>query len=356
MRPLVCGPAAVRSARGVLGLVVLVVLALAPAEEALATPRDMLHQVRDDLHETRARIEARRAKLRVLQRRANRLAERIGRNEDQFAHTMFKVRMTRRRIVPLQRRLQALTAQLAERSRQAYIMGPATPMMLLLTADSASDAASRVSLLDEMSRRDLQLVDEIASVRDRLDVRRTQLQRFMWYLASVRARLRDDQEALRQAMNASERILGTLRQHRQAVLRRISRMRPFSVCPVGDPHADSNNFGDWRTAPEKWGGDHIHEGDDLPAPQGTPIYAPFEGRAVVAPSPAGGLGVSVYGKYGYVYNAHLSRLGKLGEVQAGDIVGYVGQTGHATGPHDHFEWHPANGEAVDPHQYLVLVC
>lgn len=350
------GRAAVGSLRGVLALLVLVMVALAPAETALATPRDALHRAHNELHETRARIEARRARLRVLQRRANRLAERIGRNEDQVAHTMFKIRITRRRIVPLEHRLQALTAQLAERSRQAYIMGPATPMMLLLTASSASDAASRISLLDEMSRRDLQLVDEIATVRDRLDVRRTQLQRFMWYLGSVRAQLRDDQAALRQAMNASERILGTLRQHRQAVLRRISRMRPFSVCPVGDPHAESNNFGDWRTAPEEWGGDHVHEGDDLPAPLGTPIYAPFQGTAVVANSPAGGLGVSVYGKYGYVYNAHLSRLGTLGEVQAGDVVGYVGQTGHSTGPHDHFEWHPGNGDAVDPHEYLVLVC
>jgi murein DD-endopeptidase MepM/ murein hydrolase activator NlpD len=342
--------------RGALALLVLVAAALASVETARATPRDALHRVRDELHETRARIEARRANLRLLQRRGNRLAERIGRNENQLAHTRFKIEITRRRIVPLEHRLQALTAQLAERSRQAYIMGPASPMMLLLTASSASDAARRISLLDEMSRRDLQLVDEIASVRDRLNVRRTELERFMWYLGSVRAQLRDDQAALRQAMNASERILGTLKQHRHAVLVRISRIRPFSVCPVGDPHAESNNFGDWRTAPKKWGGDHVHEGDDLPAPQGTPIYAPFDGRAVVANSPAGGLGVSVYGKYGYAYNAHLSRVGTLGEVQAGDIVGYVGQTGHATGPHDHFEWHPGNGDAVDPHQYLVLVC
>jgi murein DD-endopeptidase MepM/ murein hydrolase activator NlpD len=342
--------------RGALALLVLVALALTPAETALATPHDALHRVRDELHETRARIQARKARLRVLQRRANRLAERIGRNEDQLAHTLFKIENTRRRIVPLEHHLQALTAQLAERSRQAYIMGPATPMMLLLTASSAADAARRISLLDEMSRRDLELVGEIASVRDRLDVRRTELQRFMWYLGSVRAQLRADHAALRHAMSASERILGTLKQHRQAVLVRISRIRPFSVCPVGDPHAESNNFGVWRRAPEKWGGDHVHEGDDLAAPEGTPIYAPFDGTAVVANSPAGGLGVSVYGKYGYAYDAHLSRVGTLGDVRAGDIVGYVGQTGDATGPHVHFEWHPDNGDAVDPHEYLVLVC
>lgn len=346
----------VRFVHRALVLVLLVGLAPGLANTALATPRDALHRVRDELHETRARIEARRARLRVLQHRATRLAERIGRNQDQLAHTVFKIEVTRRQIVPLERHLQVLTAQLAERSRQTYIMGPAAPMMLLLTASSASDAARRISLLDEMSRRDLHLVSEIESVRDRLDVRRTQLQRFMWYLGSVRAQLQNDQAALRDAMNASERILGTLQRHRQAVLGRISQIRPFSTCPVGDPHADSDNFGVWRLAPKKFGGNHVHEGDDLLAPLGTPIYAPFDGRAVVMNSPAGGLGVAVYGTYGYAYNAHLSRLGTLGEVQTGDIVGYVGQTGHATGPHDHFEWHPDDGDAVDPHPYLLLVC
>jgi peptidoglycan LD-endopeptidase LytH len=66
--------------------------------------------------------------------------------------------------------------------------------------------------------------------------------------------------------------------------------------------------------------------------------------------------VKVYGDYGYVYNAHLSAFGTLGEVQRGDVIGYVGATGNAGGPHDHFEWHPDNGEAVDPHEYLLMVC
>jgi murein DD-endopeptidase MepM/ murein hydrolase activator NlpD len=339
-----------------LALLVLIAPALGASDTADATPRDALHRERHELHATRARIEARRAKLRVLQGRANRLAERIGRNEEQLGHTLLKIRSTRRQIIPLEQHLRALTARLGERSRQTYVMGPATPMMLLLTAGSAADAARRISLLDEMSRRDLQLVDEIASVRDRLALRRTELQRFMWYLGSVRAELRQDQAALRTAMNASERILGTLRRHRHAVLGRISRIRPFSICPVGDPHADLDNFGVWRSVPKEWGRDHVHEGDDLSAPSGTPIYAPFDGKAVVVNSHAGGLGVSVYGKYGYAYNAHLSRLGALGDVEAGDIVGYVGQTGDATGPHDHFEWHPGDGDAVDPHPYLDLVC
>jgi murein DD-endopeptidase MepM/ murein hydrolase activator NlpD len=34
----------------------------------------------------------------------------------------------------------------------------------------------------------------------------------------------------------------------------------------------------------------------------------------------------------------------------------VGSTGDSTAPHDHFEWHPWNGGAVDPYYLLRLSC
>jgi murein DD-endopeptidase MepM/ murein hydrolase activator NlpD len=64
----------------------------------------------------------------------------------------------------------------------------------------------------------------------------------------------------------------------------------------------------------------------------------------------------VYGARGFVYNAHLVAYGQLGAVGAGTVIGYVGATGDAGGPHDHFEWHPNNGAAVDPYPFLSAVC
>ncbi len=107
--------------------------------------------------------------------------------------------------------------------------------------------------------------------------------------------------------------------------------------------------------------------------RGTPIVAPFAGRAVIASNALGGLAVAVNGAEGYVYNAHLTWIGALGPVQTGDVIGYVGNSGDAQGgpTHDHFEWHPHRipsrlhvspygasviDGAVDPYPLLKEVC
>jgi murein DD-endopeptidase MepM/ murein hydrolase activator NlpD len=92
------------------------------------------------------------------------------------------------------------------------------------------------------------------------------------------------------------------------------------------------------------------------ASDGQAIVAPFDGVAEASRNWLGGNAVYVRGAAGFVYNAHMSAYGKLGEVKAGDVIGYVGSSGNAGGPHDHFEWHPGNGGAVDPYPYLMAVC
>jgi murein DD-endopeptidase MepM/ murein hydrolase activator NlpD len=66
----------------------------------------------------------------------------------------------------------------------------------------------------------------------------------------------------------------------------------------------------------------------------------------------------VYGEDGYAYNAHLQSFGALGDVEAGTVIGYVGNSGNAvnTPSHDHFEWHPENRAAVNPFPFLNEVC
>ena len=128
----------------------------------------------------------------------------------------------------------------------------------------------------------------------------------------------------------------------------------FRVCPVDAPRVIYDDYGQIVRLPEVE--PHVHRGSDITAPTWTAIRAPFDGYASASSSPLGGYQVRVFGDRGYVFNAHLIGFGQLGDVTAGTIVGYVGSTGDATAPHDHFEWHPWDGAAVDPYYLLRLTC
>jgi murein DD-endopeptidase MepM/ murein hydrolase activator NlpD len=128
----------------------------------------------------------------------------------------------------------------------------------------------------------------------------------------------------------------------------------FRVCPVDAPRYIHNDFGEIVSV--EGVEPHVHMGSDIEAPTWTPIRAPFDGYAWGSYSPLGGYQVRVRGDRGYVFNAHLIAYGDLGSVKAGTIIGYVGDTGDSTAPHDHFEWHPWGGGAVDPYYLLTLSC
>jgi murein DD-endopeptidase MepM/ murein hydrolase activator NlpD len=99
-----------------------------------------------------------------------------------------------------------------------------------------------------------------------------------------------------------------------------------------------------------------HEGMDIFAPAGTPIYAALTGKVISAGWNDGGYGNLVIidhgGQFSTAY-AHQRRIiVKVGDVVAqGQQVGEEGTTGHSTGPHLHFETR-RSGTAVNPRIYL----
>lgn len=99
------------------------------------------------------------------------------------------------------------------------------------------------------------------------------------------------------------------------------------------------------------GGVRGHGGVDLAAPAGSPVFATGPGRVINA-SWSGGYGLLVtidhgggkQSRYGHLSAATVA-VGQT--VAAGAVVGLVGSTGLATGPHLHYEIR-VNGAAVDP--------
>jgi len=96
-----------------------------------------------------------------------------------------------------------------------------------------------------------------------------------------------------------------------------------------------------------------HKGVDFAAPTGTPIHASADGK-ITFQGWKGGYGKVVMlqhdGVYSTVYG-HMSRfdpsLSQGESVKQGQVIGYVGATGYATGPHLHYEFR-INGQHQDP--------
>ena len=87
-----------------------------------------------------------------------------------------------------------------------------------------------------------------------------------------------------------------------------------------------------------------HRGIDYAAPKGTPILAAGDGRVTKASrtKPNGRYVVIQHGQQFVTKYLHLSKFGRgirAGEkIKQGQVLGYVGQTGYATGPHLHYEF------------------
>ena len=125
------------------------------------------------------------------------------------------------------------------------------------------------------------------------------------------------------------------------------------VCPV--PYYTLTSPFGMRVHPisGKW---KMHNGVDLAAAQGTPIYAAKSGKVTVTSFQAGGAGYYVSINHGdgfssiYMHMTHyIVSPGQY--VTAGQVIGYVGSTGGSTGPHLHFGI-SYNGKYVNPMDYI----
>ena len=98
-----------------------------------------------------------------------------------------------------------------------------------------------------------------------------------------------------------------------------------------------------------------HDGIDISADRGQPILAPADG-IVVRAERAGNLGRAVYVAHRFGYETRFGHLSRIlveegQEVRRGDTLGWVGNSGRATGYHLHYEVR-RDGDPRDPFEFL----
>jgi murein DD-endopeptidase MepM/ murein hydrolase activator NlpD len=282
----------------------------------------------------------------------------------EYIETQADIDRTQEGITAARQRLHRLRGHLDERAREAYLMGPMSSLELLLTAESFTEFSDRMVFLDRLAEDDADLVTKVSVTSEILhrleaDLDR-QADRQADVLAEAKAHLAEVYNQLDKAEALKKELADQLAAERRAAAlvevapggSRVIQGQALQACPV-----PGSSFVDSWGAPRSGG--RTHQGTDMMAPYGTPVYAAQSGTVSRSSSDLGGIQAYVYGDGGdTTFYAHLQGYGGSGgHVSAGGLIGYVGDTGNATGtPHLHFEYHPGGGGAVNPYPYLMAVC
>lgn len=135
------------------------------------------------------------------------------------------------------------------------------------------------------------------------------------------------------------------------------RSRLHHVFPIRGPH----NYGGSQSRFGAPRGDHRHQGQDIFANCGTPLVAALGGRVDVRAYQAGGAGYYVVidgdgtrKDYVYMHLRDPASVARGSHVDTGQLIGYVGHTGSASGCHLHFERWTAPGWYEGGHPFDPL--
>jgi murein DD-endopeptidase MepM/ murein hydrolase activator NlpD len=342
-----------RGAHRLLAVLFVVVSLLA----AQASPADAVTS--KQLREARERYQK-------VQQELNRLAQSYAKGQQRAGVLDDKIKTTNKSISKASAQAKALQEALKVRVRTAYRLGGLGFFDFLLSSGSFRDFSLRAVMLERQSNRDEDLMLKLRRVRSELNVKQRSLKSQKSAQTSVLADLRRQAGRLDATFGTAQALLKRLEDQKRAEdlaaffrthqgERAAGMAIALARCPVAGPHAFSN---DWR-APRHG---HLHQGNDIFAPMGTPSVAVVSG--VVSRHGSGGLGgLSIYlwGDNGVeFYYAHMSGFAAPAgaRVAAGQVIGYVGNTGNARGgaPHVHFEIHPGGGRPINPYPSLVRVC
>ena len=333
------------------------------------------------------RINTLQGDITVLQGRQDRIQADLDAKRAELARIQEDLRQERIRLVKLRAKLAAAKDALAERLVEIYKADEPDAVTVILEADGFEDLLTRAEFIDRVGDQDGRIIDRVRSAKaesiraeaelDRLEERQArvtaEVDRRLREVATIKGQLVDRRDDFAIVRNKKQAVLSDTRAHRHdlegdlralekeqaRVLARIQAAQNPGAPPAGPIRQGSGTF-IWPvngtfTSPfgMRWG--RLHAGIDLAAPEGTPIRAADSGRVIIAGWTGG------YGNYTCISHSsslstcygHQSRYATSvgANVSKGQVIGYVGNTGHSFGAHLHFEVR-VNGNPVDPMGYL----
>jgi murein DD-endopeptidase MepM/ murein hydrolase activator NlpD len=367
-------------------------------------------QFQSAVNSSNAAIADLQAKANAAQSQAEQLGYEIQITEEQLQLVSFQLDETNALVSSLQSQVDAENQQLAQREdlyakhlRTTYRQAQISPLEMLLSSQSLSDFASRVQAMVIINRQDVQLANEIETMRDEATANvgltqekaaemvglQDQITQQRTALAAQKARYDQlikeaqnqmDSAAAQRDAAAAERNsqLGAAAQQnaQTAALNRqlqdaeaqYEQLAALAAAKSGLGVYTGGKLPVWPlhgvlTSPfgARWGG--FHNGLDIANVMYSPIVAAASGRVTTVGKPYLASGdtatvvIIAHGNnfstlYGHLDDRVHPPIVQVGQyVNAGQVIAYEGMTGWTTGPHLHFMT-IVNGRAVDPLPYL----
>ena len=291
-----------------------------------------------------------------------------------------------------QEELRALSEAHRERVRIMEEEGRLSYWEVLFQANSFTDLLDRINMIEEINASDRRRIEQMRIAADIVTATQMNLETEKASLETTRVQLEKDEAALAEKRTESDDLLYELEKQAeefQILLAESELLQEELMDEIAQKEAelqeakyDENlkrvalqgenppSNATWITPTTNWRLTspfgmrlhpvlkyyRMHNGIDMAAPQGTPIYATRDGKVTRTAYQAGGAGnyVSINHLDGFasIYMHMTHYVVKEGQtVTAGQIIGYVGSTGISTGAHLHFGVSYA-GTYVNPLAYI----
>jgi murein DD-endopeptidase MepM/ murein hydrolase activator NlpD len=336
----------------------------------------------------RDRIERLTAEVAALRTEEEAVRTRLAAKQAELDSAVAELDVAKKHLAVVRARLHRALVALRERLVAMYETGTPDVLSLILQSDGYDELATRTEYLERIHGMDEAVVGRVRDLRNQVRNTVARLRSAKNRIESARDAIAAEKDALvsaRQAVQGRQAKLVATREQREEALAKIdstaeelhddvaslqgeiaAQLAGYGSAPLPAGPIVPGSSGSGLIWPVngavvsgfgmRWG--RMHEGIDIAVPAGTPIRAAASGTVILLEGEAesGGYGNFTCLDHGgglQTCYAHQSAfaVGSGQSVDQGEVIGYVGCTGHCYGDHLHFEVR-VNGAPTDPLGYL----